>query len=231
MRANSVVMKAAALVRSAPAAGGGVAYRAGSAVQTNIPNTASPVITAPSGLQDGDLVIIAIALNASPGDPVTMSNGFSEVSHIATAAVDSMVTVIYKIASGEPATWTFTNLFAAANTGVAAALAYTGAHAAPLSGTPTATAPASTADLSCTAMTPGDANCMIFGVFGCDPSNASQTCTSGWGTERADFQNGLLGQIYVVEKLQSGGPSAETPTATASNADNYGNIAFAMKPA
>lgn len=210
-----------------------VAYRAASAVSTSF-SSVSPVITAPAGLADGDLIIIAIGSSGNLVTAVTMSNGFTLVHNGDTAGGDGHAIAMYKVASGEGASWTFTNLYTVdfpPEEGIAAALAYTGVDgAAPLSGTATENYPASTTTPSCTAMTPAHDNCMLISCFLGD-TGGSQSGTQGTGwTERADYIRASQGYSFVQEKLQTTATS-EAGAFTAASAGNFGCIQLALKPA
>jgi hypothetical protein len=207
-----------------------VAFRAGSAVATNIPSTVSPTITAPVGLADGDLIVIGFGFNEA--DAIgAMSNGFTLVHHIPTDGNAGSAAALIKIASGEGASWTFTDLMPVDAIGTAVALAYTGVDTTtPLSGTATEVAPAATTTPACTAMTPADDNCMLISVFGAD-AGGTPTGTEGTGwTERGDAAQNNLGHIYIQELLQTTAAS-EAGTFTASGSSAYGCIQFALKPA
>ena len=214
---------------AAAGGGGGIAFRASSAVETTF-STASPVITAPAGLADGDLIVIGISTGAAV-TASNVSNGFTLIHELGDAGGDGRIQAMYKIASGEGANWTFTNLFSGSTAGIAAAVAYTGVdQTTPLSGTATEAAPASSATPSCTAMTPADDNCMVISVFGSDPvGSPTGTAGTGW-TERADFVLDSDGHIFIQELLQTTAASV-AGTFTASAADTFGCIQFALKPA
>lgn len=211
-------------------AAGGIAFRASSAVETNFTATVSPVINAPAGLADGDLIIIGIACGAAVA-ATNVSNGFTLIHEIQDSAGDGVITSMYKIASGEGATWTFTNLFGGSTAGIAGAVAYTGVdQTTPLSGTATEVAPAAGTSHTCTAMTPGHDNTMVIGIFGCDPA-AGQTGTAGGSfTERADFVRSGDGHIFIEEFLQ-GTAASIAASFTSLNSDTYGCIQLALKPA
>lgn len=209
-------------------------FRAGSAVSTETVSTGSPVVNAPSGLQDGDLIVLAFGGSGNGTTSLNLSNGFSEIHFGETLGSDGLTGVIYKVASGEGSSWTFTNLFSAAESCIWAALAYTGVHQSdPLSGTPTENYPADTANPACTAMTPAVDDSMVISSFGADPDNAARTGTAGSGwTERADFIDSTNAQGYIfVQDLLQGAAASISGDFTASDSDVFGCIQFALRPA
>lgn len=212
-----------------------IAFRSGSLASSDVASTNSPVVNAPVGLQDGDLIVLAFGGSGNGTTSLSLSNGFSEIHFGVTDASDGLAGVLYKIASGEGSSWTFTNLFSAAEATMWAALAYTGVNQSdPLSGTPTEVYPAgTTATPACTAMTPAVDGSMVISCFGCDPNGAAQSGTpgSGW-TERADLTNSTndQGRIFVQDLLQSVAASIAGDF-TNDTADAWGCIQFALRPA
>jgi hypothetical protein len=216
-----------------PAAGGGggIAFRANSATSTDFTSTTGPIINAPAGLQDGDFILIGVAIAANAAFQ-TPGNGFATIHELTDGAGDGRYLAMYKIASGEGATWTFSSLLLSASAGIAASVAYTGVdQISPLSGTATEVAPAATTTPACSTMTPGHDNAMVIGVFGCDPATGVKTGTQGSGwTERADFGRSGDGHIFIEEMLQTSASSVAA-SFTADTSDSYGCIQFALKPA
>jgi len=213
----------------AAAGGGGIAFRAGSAVETSFTATTNPVINGPAGLADGDLIVIGVAVGVLISTPF-MTNGFTLIHDLNDSGADGGILAMYKIAAGETPPWTFTGLLSAPGAGIAGAEAYTGVHqTVPLSGTATEVAPAAGTSHTCTAMTPGESRCMVIGIFGCDPA-AGQTGTAGSGwTERADFVRSGDGHIFIEELLQTTAASVAADF-TSLNSDTYGCIQFALAP-
>lgn len=116
------------------------------------------------------------------------------------------MSVLYKVASSEGASWTFTNLFAAAEFGVIGVCAYSGAD----TGTPLDVAVVQGSDLSTTTPTAGpitsSANgAIIIAVFGAD-ADAGQSGTpdaSPAANERVDENGGSsVGYVYMQDYLQ-----------------------------
>jgi len=209
--------------------GGGIAFRAGSAVETSFADSTNVVITAPAGLQDGDLIIIGVALDQ--GTTLTTSNGFTLVHDLAFSATGT-AGVLIKIAAGEGASWTFTGFTSSAIAGVAAAVAYTGVdQATPESGTATEVDISSpTTTPAATAMTPAHDNAMVIGVFCADPGGSpTGTQGSGW-TERADFVRAANGHVFLEELLQTTAASVAA-NMTGTESTFWGVIQLALKPA
>ena len=209
-----------------------VAFRASSFVSSNIVATADPIVVAPVGLADGDLILVQIAIGANTTMVDPPGNGFTLIHELGDSGGDGRIGAMYKLASGEGASWTFTGLFGGgAVTGIAGALCYTGVHqTTPTSGTATEAAPATSTTPACTAFLPGVDNCMLVSMFGCDPS-AGMTGTEGTGwTERGDAALSGEGFVYFQEKLQTTATS-EGGSFTASTTDTFGCIQVALQPA
>lgn len=72
---------------------------------------ASTTVTKPTGVVDGDLIIVAASRTANGGS--TLGNGFSQLlMDDSPPSVGGSLTVFTKIADGEGATWTLTNAHA-----------------------------------------------------------------------------------------------------------------------
>lgn len=193
---------------------------------------ASPVISAPAGLADGDLIIVVVMTSTTNVGNQVLS-GWTLLS-LQDQATDGTLFVLYKIASSEGASWTFTDLFTGTEQCIASALAYSGVDNA----TPLDVAHV-TADLGTistatdtSSITPTNNNCMIVSIFAGDPSvnytgtaDASPTCD-----ERTDYMNTYrAGWIYVQDHLQASA-AAEAHTVTPSAEDGICYKLLALRP-
>src|SRR5579883_1320235 len=84
-----------------------IAFRAATSL-TNSTTGTSHSITAPAGLQDGDLLIVTIAVRGLSGSPVGTLSGWTLLNGPQLfQGTNNFSWTYYKIASGEPASWTF----------------------------------------------------------------------------------------------------------------------------
>jgi hypothetical protein len=181
-----------------------VAFRTNGAGSATFTTSASPVVTTPSGVTDGDLVLIEFA-----GDTtftLTTPSGWSLLASVDNGT-DNTTAIIYKFASGEPASWTFTNLFTSAQTGEAGVVTYSGVDTTTPINTSASGTTTSTNPHSAPSITPTVDNCMILGFSGCDNPSSSFTATPGTSpvtaTERFDANTGAnTGWVYCEEFLQ-----------------------------
>src|SRR3990170_7657597 len=100
----------------------------GVATETDITvGTASPVVTKPTGVVDGDLILLFCETNtaANFASPVA---GFTIIGAEVDGGTSSSA-LYYKVASGEGNTWTLSNIFAATETAMFVAIAYSGVDA------------------------------------------------------------------------------------------------------
>lgn len=162
--------------------------------------TASPVVTKPTGVVDGDFVSIAFATDTT--HVLNTPAGWGLVGSV-DVGTDSTLSVIWKRASAEPASWTFTNLFTVAQSGIYGVSAYSGTDpTSPVNASGTGTT--TTAALkSGPAITPTVPHAMIVQYGGGDPTGAYTATpdTAPVATERFDAVNGTLGWVYCQDTL------------------------------
>jgi hypothetical protein len=181
-----------------------VAFRTNGAGSATFTASASPVVTKPTGVTDGDLVLLPFA-----GDTtftMTTPAGWSLLASV-NNGTDNTTAVIYKFASGEPASWTFTNLFTSVQTGEAGVVTYSGVDTTTPINTSASGTTTSTNPHSAPSITPTVDNCMILTFSGCDNPSSSFTATPGTSpvtaTERLDANTGSnTGWVYCEEFLQ-----------------------------
>jgi hypothetical protein len=205
-----------------------VVFRA--ATSGPITSTASPTVTAPTGLADGDVIIIGLGMN----DVVTIGgsptlNGFTSLGVVA-AGTQGSGHVLWKVANGEGASWTFTNLWSAASTAAYGCVAYQDDAAGDAGLDQSASnAPASSTTPVSASITPSVDNCMVVGVFVGDHATGVTATTLGGATERVDTNNGGQGACYIEELLQTTA-AAVTMSATFSSAVETSIFNLSVKP-
>lgn len=184
---------------------GAVAHRSSSTA--SIAASASPAIAVPANVVDGDFIVCWTATNFVHTIS-TVGNGFTQLGTSQAAGTDSTTTAIWKIASSDAGTWTFTNLFTGAHDGAIACKAYSGnAIASPISASQQGDISGGSQTHESPSITPGQDDCMIIALYGADPA-ASQSGTddaSPDATERVDFVDavGTNGFVYGQDFLQT----------------------------
>lgn len=178
--------------------------------------TRSPSVTKPTGTVDGDFVLVGSATDTV--HVMTPPAGWTLVGSI-DQGTDTTFSAFYKIASGEPSSWTFTNLFSTTEVGTTFALAASGVdQTTPLDGVvPVTLASAAANAQNWTALTPNTANAIVLGIGGSDPSSSGRAATPNatW-TELLDHletPNGINGWVYALYK-QLVAASSQTPGIT-----------------
>lgn len=199
-------------------------------VASNFASTNDPVVTAPTGLTNGDFVFVAFVTNTN-ATPTAPSGWTLMTGDWADASTDASVIVMYKWASGEGASWTFTNVFAANEDGIAVAGAIAGGRALNTSSFSDALGNVTTR--SGPSITPSVNGCMIVQVIGTDPASsgyAGTPDTSPLATERFDGTNAAVAYCFI-QSYEQPTASAVSLDATGLTSDIYGAIAFALAPA
>ena len=199
--------------------------------------TASPTVNKPTGTLENDVMLFAITtdnthtIGASP-----TLNGFTQIGTKQDASTDSSTSLFYKIAgAAEAASWTFTNLFTAADNCAAVVVSYSGVDtAAPINQSSQKGNTATTAHTT-TAITPSVNDCMIVAVYGADPPTGAPPTQSGTpdaspaATERHDNHVSGYGFLYVEEFLQGTAASVSLDM-TSSASESTAGFLVALKP-
>lgn len=201
--------------------------------------TRSPTVNKPTGTVDGDWMVAFTATDtvhtiATPGT----------WNFIATLdqTTDTSLSAFWRIASGEGASYTFTNLFGTTEVGTICIMSYSGVDGTtPLDGvTPTTLASAAANGQTWPSITPASNDAAVIGIGGSDPSSSARAATPSASptgqTERVDHletPNGINGWVYALEKIFVGAPSA---TALAITCDGGGSntmvkFSIALRPA
>ena len=208
----------------------GVVFR--SATSGTFASTVSPVVTAPTGLADGDVILIMFGVNdndiGTGGSPNL--NGFTDLG-IVQNGTQGAGHALRKIASGEGASWTFTDLWALGSAGAYGCVVYHDDAAGDASVDQVASnAPASSTTPVSASITPSVDNCMIVGMFGGDHPTGVTATTLGGATERVDTSpNNGEGHVYIEELLQTTA-AAVTMSATFSSAVLTSIFNISVKP-
>jgi len=193
--------------------------------------TDSPVVTAPTGLADGDVVIVAFGMNdvVTIGSSPTL-NGFTDLGVQPTAASGGAGHVLWKVASGEGSSWTFTGLWSASTLAAYGCVAYQDDAAGDASPDQSAVnAPAASTTPVSASITPSVDNCMVVACFGGDHQSGSTATPLGGATERVDIENGGGGAVYIEELLQTTA-TAQTMSATFSASAETSIFNLSIKP-
>lgn len=75
---------------------------------TNSGTAASPTVNAPSGVTDGDIVLICLSQDDNTGGGSVTCSGFTALYDVETATPDGRLTVLWKVASSEGSSYTVT---------------------------------------------------------------------------------------------------------------------------
>jgi len=193
--------------------------------------TTSPVVTKPAGTVDGDFILVAFVTDAVHVVNSVIA-GWTQIGTTQVTGTDTSVTLVYKRASSEGASWTFTDLFTASHNGIAGVIVYDGVNASvPLDVAVVQGAGTNNTVHAAGPITPTSANCMIVSFFGADPGGEytgtpddSPACT-----EKLEVTNGTVGFLYAQEHLQTAA-AEETHQVTISSSDLTSWFIVALRP-
>lgn len=76
------------------------------AEQKEATNTTSTIITAPTGITDGDLLVICVAVDGDQTASIAAPAGFSTIYNLSNTSLYGTLFVSYKVASGESGNYT-----------------------------------------------------------------------------------------------------------------------------
>ena len=202
------------------------------ATAANVASGTNWVITKPGWVADGDMLIMALGSDSVHAVTAVPSGWTIIQVTIGTGADDSSMTLYWKQASGEPATWTWT--MGASESGASALVGYTGHLASTAPESVAGTRPGSSTSQAAPAITPSENNCMVVAFYGTDPAAAptgtADTAPTPDAQERVDHANSALQHLYVQDYLQTTAANLSL-IATMSVADTYCNISIAIRPA
>lgn len=200
------------------------------ATGANNSGTTTWTVTKPAWVADGDMLIL-FAGSDSVHTITTAPSGFTQIqSTIGTGTDDSSLTIWWKQASSESATWDI--VFGASESGATGLLGYTGHLASTAPESVAGTRPASSTLIAAPSITPSVNDCMVVAIYGADPAGAptGTADASPAATERLDFANSALQHLYAQDFLQTTA-AAVVLEATMTAADTYCTISLAIKPA
>lgn len=210
-----------------------VAYRSHATNTVSVGSSALNIPTAPAGVVDGDFLVAFVATNTVHAVG-TVPSGWTQIGVTQDHGTDTSMSCIYKIASSEPASYTFSGFFAATEIYSVVMAAYSGVDAAtPLDGvTPVQETSGTTATAPSITITPTTADAMILFMLGCDPGVDPLVFTANTpsgSVARASAQEALNSWVGLVEYVQPT-PGATTITASTSG-DAYCETAICLRPA
>lgn len=194
------------------------------AASTNADNTFAVtafVVTKPTGTADGDLIFIQLAntcLNPCTVATITPPAGFNLIRsdfiiNLGSGAIDVRWSFYWKIASSEPASWTFTG--SSANAYNSTALSYQNPAAAPFQTSSFATISATTAFTAATLTTDQSNELLIMG----GGADVALTFTPPTGmTERSDANSEELADVIQALAAATGTKSATASTSASGGA-------------
>ena len=210
----------------------------GAATQSYFTGTASPVVTAPSGVVAGDLCLVWFVTNTN-ANCADSAGGFTRISAEVDVSSDLTVCWYYRIATASETSWTFTSVFDATEVGMAVCVAYSATKGFTsglvIHKNSTLTASTSSAtSLSGPSVTPTVDNCLILQFAGADPGTgtyAGTPDTSPVGSERYDSKdsNGSNEAYTFIQSYQQTTAGALALDVTGLTSDYYGYGQLAIR--
>jgi hypothetical protein len=192
------------------------------------------VVSKPAGVQDGDIVLVAFIGDAGGG---TMTVNAPDASW--TTQVDARdagpgvrLKVFWKVAAGEPATWTFTIAGGAAYYFHACA-AYSGRSGTPINAQSAASRIAQSGGVTTFAapsITPSVDGCDVIGIFGSDDTADHRALTSADGSTTVrgtEFDAGTSVMI-AIEDFNQSPKAAFAPSISYASAPAQGSWVYAL---
>lgn len=197
----------------------------GSIVATDNNTVTSYVMTKPSGVVSGNLLVAALAVYDSTTVTITPPAGWSAAAPVARRTTGNVINIFtfYKIAGGsEPSTYTFTNSVSRYTVGVIAR--YTGANATTPIDTNTSGNSGSGTTVTGTGITTTVANTRLICVTA--GYNYGSSTPSGM-TDRAAFD----GVNHFFDQVAASAGSTGNRTGTQGGSDSWVAVMFAIRPA
>lgn len=207
------------------------------AAGNNYSGSASPTTSVPAGVADNDILLAFFTTDTVHDTTGTPPTGWTKIGE-GDVGADSSTSVFWKRAASEPASYAWTSIFAASETGIAIMLAYQGCFA---TGDPQDAA----AVFGTESSTPWDTgaivtvtdNALCVGAFGADPNSDPYTFAWDAGiTERIDSdtsptgQNGMSAYLAIGDKIITP-PASTTLGGDSSVGDTPVSVIIALKPA
>lgn len=200
-----------------------VAYRSSTSANKVASSGQNLVLNVPAGTVDGD-VMVAYVLTATGTTAATQASWTALDNQTGGPTAASF----YRIASSEPASYTFTVVDAQSSNGLI--VTYSGTHATtPINQHSAWNRLTSTANATANTVTPSVDNCMILYLAGAGTSTAI-TPPAGY-TERVDFVVASTANVELAELLQTSAAATGNKTGTASGSTNTQGSLIALAPA
>lgn len=199
-------------------------------------NSTSMIGNKPSGLADGDLLVMhAGSTSATPSVTAAPSGWTQLTGSPQDEGTDSRSFVYYKAvtnAAGEPASWTWT--LSGSGWGTCDVMRFSGVNTSSPIHTSAAANSASTATPVTGSITTTVADTMLLALYTCDEtaSGTNFTASPDGMTERYDHEDASqFGVGAGFTGLQASAASGITKTATASTSDSWATWLIALEPA
>lgn len=192
-----------------------VAYRNSAG---NVSGTGTVVVSVPAGTVNGDLMI-AVALRNSTDIP-SLPAGWT---NLGTANAGPAIRVCYRVASSEPANYSFV----AAGTIAAIIATYSGAAATSFIDQFSAPNRLTSTTSTALSVTPSVSNCMLVYVAGEGTTSGAWTGPSGWN-QRSTQSGGA--SVFLADLLQGAAAPTGNISATHATGNSYASL-VAIAPA
>ena len=187
-------------------------------------------ITAPAGLQDGDLIIafsITRTLVTLVNDPPT---GWTKIAALDAPASDAHLYAAYKVASSEGASWTWSGLYADLEQHIWGVVCYSGVDTTtPLDGVSPVTNTGTDASVESGNITAASNGAMLVHFAGCDSSGVTMTPDSSPTCNERIDNSGIRPAIWLQDYLQATAAQISLDMAL-STTDNWASAIVALKP-
>lgn len=223
------ILAGAFLLGNPSSAEAAIAFRSATTTNnTTSCNTQSVTVNVPAGTVNGDVMVVGVQYGGST--QMTTPSGWTLINHVNNSfSTTQNLTTFYRVASSEPAsyTWTMPSLVC----WITAAASYSGVNNSTPVDAQTIVGVTTGTSLVANAVTTTMANDTIVTIFAGYNGTSTTWTPPGGQTERVDSNNTSVRSIELNDSTQASVGSSGSFTATAS-VSNYGaNATIALKTA
>lgn len=210
-----------------------IAFRAADGANTGTGTATSIAVNVPAGTVDGDVMVAVVFTTGGTGAEISAPAGWTTVNNTEVGTVLAVAT-FYRVASSEPASYTFTFDTTSSRQGGAIISSYSGVdNTTPVDVNDVLTESASDANFDCPSVTTTVDDCMLVCTGGWQ-----STATASWpaGTDERQEQNTSHASVnrsggVADDLLGAAGPTGTRTVTLSGNGSDKVGTSVALRPA
>jgi hypothetical protein len=202
-------------------------------LSSTVTGSATLTVTKPSGVVNGDYMIVAILVSSDARTVSTIPSGWAWDALGSHAPTAQKMLVYGKTASGEGASWNWV-FDSAVTDALAVCIAYSSVAATPFNIDSGANIQASSTTQPTDTITPTVDGCTVVGIYGTDTSESKYPATpdsSPAATERIEASNGAFQHLYLQDFTQTTAAAVVLEATFSNTAAQWLTYAQAIAPA